>query len=70
MVAGLAKAYTLPFDYVLYDMSYANMTLYGSVLPQYDADKDKKEENPPQKVVKADDPANRELVRKFFEECD
>lgn len=35
-MAGVAKNYSLTFDYVLYKMSYANMILYSSVIPSYD----------------------------------
>ena len=49
-------------------MSYANMVMYGAVLPSYGGKKDNKEGK--QKVIKADDPRNKEQVRKFFEECD
>lgn len=57
-------------------MSYANLIMYGAVIPSYDKKdkKDKKDEGKKpvntQKVIKADDPANKEEVRKFFENCD
>ena len=73
MVAGVAKAYTLPFDYVLYDMSYVNVIMYSSVLPSYKGKRKedgKKGGGEPQKVIKADDPANRDEVRRFFETCE
>ena len=71
MIAGVAKAYTLPFDYVLYDMSYVNVIMYSSVLPSYKGKEDgKKGGGEPQKVIKADDPANRDEVRRFFETCE
>ena len=61
----------MPFDYVLFDMSYANVIMYSAVLPSYDAKKKKDGKNrEPQKVIKADDPANRDEVRKFFDNCD
>lgn len=46
------------------------MIMYGAILPTYnkkDADGKKDTE---QKVIKADDPRNKEEVRKFFETCD
>ena len=77
MIAGVAKAYTLPFDYVLYDMSYVNVIMYSSVLPSYKGkgkgkgkEDGKKGGGEPQKVIKADDPANRDEVRRFFETCE
>lgn len=51
-------------------MSYANVIMYSSVLPSYDGKKKDKKGGEPQKLIKADDPANREEVRKFFETCD
>jgi hypothetical protein len=33
MIGGVAKAYGWTPDYVLYEMSYANMILYSAVLP-------------------------------------
>jgi hypothetical protein len=56
-VAGMVKAYNLPIDYVLYEMSYANVIMYGSVLPSYDGKKGESD------VINADDPQNREAVR-------
>jgi hypothetical protein len=35
MIGGVAKSYNLTFDYVLYELSYANMLMYSAVLPQY-----------------------------------
>lgn len=68
-MAGVSKAFSLPFDYVLYDMSYANVIMYSAVLPSYNSKKkDRAGHN--QKVIKADDPSNKEEVRKFFETCD
>ncbi len=62
------KAYNLPIDYVLYDMSYVNMIMYGAVLPSYrsrkDSDKGGKSE---QDIIRADDPANRDRVRRFLD---
>lgn len=73
MIAGVAKAYTLSFDYVLYELSYVNVIMYSSVLPSYkgkDKEDGKKGGGEPQKVIKADDPANRDEVRRFFETCE
>lgn len=64
VIAGVAKTYNLPFDYVLHNMSYANLILYGAVIPSYKPkDKTGKHKN----VIKADDPRNRDKVRKFLE---
>jgi hypothetical protein len=62
----MVKGYNLSIDYVLYEMSYANMIMYGSVLPSYGdknkgADKDNDNE-----VINADDPKNRDKVRSIM----
>ena len=55
-------------------MSYVNTLMYGSVLPSYDPDRSKKGRNgknrQSQDVIKADDPKNRERVRKIMEQFD
>lgn len=43
-------------------MSYANTIMYSSVLPSYDDIKESEKEN--QKIINADDPKNRDAVRK------
>ena len=57
LVASVAKSYNLTPDYVLYEMSFANVSLYSSVLPSYDDVATKKEE-----IINADDPKNKDLV--------
>ena len=56
----------MTFDYVLYDMSYANIMLYSAVIPEYKSKaktvgKGKKDEP----VINADDPRNRDIYLKF-----
>jgi hypothetical protein len=63
MIAGTVKAYNLPIDYVLYGMSYANVIMYSSVLPSYSGKKDKSKAG---EVINADDPKNRNAVRKLL----
>jgi len=46
------------------------MIMYGAILPTYDKKKNDGEKDEGQKVIKADDPRNKEEVRKFFETCD
>lgn len=76
IVAGFAKAYALTFDDVLYNVSYANVILYGAVLPSYnsrkkeDSRKGIDKDGKPHKVVKADDPRNAEKIRKYLEQCE
>ena len=71
VVAGTAKAYNLAPEYVLYDMSYVNTLMFGSVLPTYDPERHKKDaaRKPAkvQDVLKVDDPHNRDKVRKFLD---
>ena len=53
-------------------MSYANMVMYGATLPSYKHKADDKngKKRKRQKAIKADDPANREKVRRIFESFD
>jgi hypothetical protein len=52
----------MTFDYILYDLSYANLVLYSSVLPSYDDEKEDDE------IINADDPRNKEKIRKLLYE--
>lgn len=70
MIAGIVKAYNLPVDYVLYDMSYVNMIMYGAVIPSYDSKRNKDGGDKEQEVIRVDDPKNRARVRKIFDEFD
>lgn len=68
-MAGFVRGYNLPIEYVLYDLSYANMILYSAVIPSYKS-RDKKDGDGKKKQdeIRADDPANRDKVRKFLDE--
>ena len=55
---------------MLYDLSYANIILYGAVIPQYKPKDKNGKGNKPQEVIKADDPKNRDRVRKIIESFD
>jgi hypothetical protein len=57
------KAFNLPPEYVLYDLSYANILLYSAVLPSYDTDREKSKDSD---TIRADDPENKEKVRKIL----
>ena len=49
----------MPFRDILYNISYANLILYGAVIPSIDTDgKDKKKKSG---VIDAQDPRNREM---------
>lgn len=60
MIAGVAKGYNLTPGYVLRQMSYTNMIMYSSVLPSYDEATSEAKE----KTINADDPKNRNAIRK------
>lgn len=51
-------------------MSYANMIMYGAVLPSFKSSKDKKpdKQEAKQEVIKADDPRNNARVRQIMDE--
>ena len=67
MIAGIAKSYCLTPDYVLYEMSYVNVLMYGAVLPSYKSyKKEKTNETNNHHVVKADDPRNKDILKAFF----
>lgn len=70
VVAGTVKAFNLPIDYVLYELSYANLTLYGASLPSYKSPKDKKDKGDQQENIDAGDPKNKEKVRAFLDSID
>ncbi|MDR2888188.1 MAG: hypothetical protein LBV26_09395 [Bacteroidales bacterium] len=57
------KAYNLPLEYVLYEMSYTNMIMYGSVLPGYGSSR---QEHGADGVIRADNPGNRSAVRNMM----
>lgn len=55
----MAKAYNLTFDYILYEMSFANVRLYNAVLPSYSTQKDNKDSD---KILNGDDPCNKDAI--------
>lgn len=61
-MAGTVKAFRLPIDYVLYEMSYANVIMYSACLPSYSAKKNGKSKDGGA-VIDANDPRNRNQVR-------
>lgn len=60
----MVKAFNLPIDYVLYDMSYTNTILYCSCLPSYDTDKDKKKCDDG-KCYNGDDVSTNEIINQL-----
>ena len=50
----------MPFKDILYNISYANLILYGAVIPSMDTDGKGKKKNS-SNVIDAQDPRNREI---------
>lgn len=53
----------MPFDYVLYKMSFANIRMYNAVLPTLPKNKKKDEIQKGNDVINGDDPANQDMIR-------
>lgn len=66
----MVKGFSLPIDYVLYEISYANMIMLGATLPSYNTDKKCDKDTSQQDIIRADDPCNRERVKHFLEMVD
>lgn len=56
------KAFNLPIEYVLHEMTYANLILYGASLPTYRSRKDREDGED----IDASDPENADKVRAFI----
>jgi hypothetical protein len=56
----MVKGFNLPVEYVLYEMSYANIIMYNAIIPSYHSD-DKVKNN---RVIDAD--KNPEEARKIL----
>lgn len=67
MVAGTVKGFNLPIDYVLYDMSYVNMIMFGAVLPSYKSQTDGRDDGKKQEEIRADDPSMKERARQIID---
>lgn len=52
----------MSFEYILYELSYQNFTLYSAVIPSFHHDKDKDGKRN-EKVIDATDPNNAKMVR-------
>lgn len=67
LIAGFAKAFTLPIDVVLYDMSFANVILYSATLPTHNSSVDDRGRGAKKHIkINASDPKNREKVEKIL----
>lgn len=64
VVSSFAKSYNLDPMYVLDNYSFANILMYGAVIPGYDDLKP--EAKTDHKVINADDPANQIELEKLF----
>lgn len=53
-------------EYVLYEMSYANMIMYGAVLPSYKSHKKNETGKADNEKINADDPRNKDKVRSIL----
>lgn len=58
----MVKAYGCTIDYVLHDISFANVLLYNAVLPSYDSNRQDSKND----VINASDPKNKEAVHKVL----
>ena len=67
MVAGTVKGFNLPIDYVLYDMSYVNMIMFGAVLPSYKSKTESKDDGKKQEEIKVDDPNMKARARQIID---
>lgn len=62
----MVRAYNFTIEYVLYDLSYANMIMYSAVIPSYKSRKDKKADE--EEVIDANDPKNRERIDQLLDD--
>ena len=60
----MVKGFNLPITFVLYEISYVNVLMYGAVLPNHKSRDDKKDNE--QDVIDANDPKNEEKIRQFL----
>ena len=61
----MVKGFNFSIQYVLYEISYVNVLMYGAVLPDrdYNNSKNKKEDS---EIIDANDPNNIERIRQFI----
>jgi hypothetical protein len=60
----MVTEFHLSMDYVLHEMSYANLIMYNAIIPSYNYDGDTDGEG--KDVIRADDPKNRDIVKKIL----
>lgn len=65
----MAKAFNLSIDYVLYDMTYANMLLYSASLPTFKKPEDQNGTGKSDdRIINGDDPEMQAEINKLFDE--
>ena len=64
----MVKAFNLSIEYVLYDMSYANMLLYSASLPSYRKPTDQNKKGNDDEIINGDDPTKQAEIDKLFDE--
>jgi hypothetical protein len=67
VIAGMVKAYNLPIDYVLYEMSYTNLVMYCAVLPSYSDIKKNAKDSGNITKISADNPKNKGMIKEMLE---
>lgn len=60
----MVKGFGFPLEYVLYDLSYANLAMLGATLPNYGR---RKETSSGEEIIDASDPRNKDRVRNFLD---
>ena len=62
----------MPFKEILYGLSYKNLILYGAVIPSFDSDEKKDEDdrngNGDEEVLWVDDPKNRQRAIEIIQQ--
>lgn len=70
MIGSFVKWYRCSFDYALFRLSYANIILYGAVIPSFGTKKDGDDKDAEYgkggETVSADNPEDWEKIKKFY----
>lgn len=71
MIAGVVKGFGFSLDYVLNELSYANLVMLGATLPSYDRRRGHEDRHARgEETIDASDPRNRERVRDILNSID
>lgn len=62
----MAKGFGVTIDYVLEDLTYENLLMYNRTIPEPKRYEERKEGDDGVRI-KADDPAQQEILQKYFE---